>query len=228
MPGGSGTAYGGAVTSRPAPDERHPDRLTWWGTTWRLGLALLIGLTLWILTFAITYPDPDADLPEGLRTFWLVLVDPALGLVAAALLLLRRRLPVTTAAVTTLLSGVSVVAAGAQAVAMVSLATRQLWRELVPVTLLAVVTGTFASRIVYPDPDPLPLWAETLFSLLVLAVLVAVGVSIGSRRALVRSWVDRARTAERLQGGDHGDGDHGDADDLALGVHRLEHHRSTQ
>lgn len=199
MPGGSGTAYGGAVTSRPAPDERHPDRLTWWGTTWRLGLALLIGLTLWILTFAITYPDPDADLPEGLRTFWLVLVDPALGLVAAALLLLRRRLPVTTAAVTTLLSGVSVVAAGAQAVAMVSLATRQRWRELVPVTLLAVVTGTFASRIVYPDPDPLPLWAETLFSLLVLAVLVAVGVSIGSRRALVRSWVDRARTAESEQ-----------------------------
>lgn len=66
MPGGSGTAYGGAVTSRPAPDERHPDRLTWWDTTWRVGAALLLGLTFWFFTVALLYPG-TADIPDSWR-----------------------------------------------------------------------------------------------------------------------------------------------------------------
>nr|WP_281366145.1 histidine kinase [Janibacter cremeus] len=40
---------------------------------------------------------------------------------------------------------------------------------------------------------------EAGFGVLVTGIVVAVGYSIGSRRALVRSWVDRARTAEAEQ-----------------------------
>lgn len=198
MPGGSGTAYGGAVTSRPAPDERHPDRLTWWDTTWRVGAALLLGLTFWFFTVALLYPG-TADIPDSWRAAWLVLVDPVIGLVAAALVPWRRRWPVPITLVTTVLSAVSTVAAGAQTVALVSLATRQRWREIAPMVLLTTLAGVFNTRVVYPDPEALPLWAEALLSILVTAVVVAIGYSIGSRRALVRSWVDRAQTAEAEQ-----------------------------
>ena len=164
-----------------------------------MGAALLLGVTFWIFTVAVMFPDADEDLPEGLRTAWLVLVDPAIGLVATALLPLRRRWPVLTTALTTIMSAGSTVAAGAQTIAMVSLATRQRWREIGPLVALTVLAGVVSTRVVYPDPEALPLWGEALVNALVIAVVVAVGYSIGSRRALVRSWVDRARAAESEQ-----------------------------
>ena len=200
IPGGSHAAYGGVVTSAPALDERLPDRLTWWDTTWRVGLALLLGLVFWGFTAALVFPDPDQE-PETWRGLWLVLVDPLLGLVAAGCLLLRRRWPVAIATITTLLTGASTVAAGAQTIALASLATRQRWREILPVGALTVAAGLFSARIIYPEPgtDSLPLWAEALVNVLVVGIIVAVGYSIGSRRALVRSWVERAQTAESEQ-----------------------------
>ena len=119
--------------------------------------------------------------------------------VATALLPLRRRWPVLTTALTTIMSAGSTVAAGAQTIAMVSLATRQRWREIGPLVALTVLAGVVSTRVVYPDPEALPLWGEALVNALVIAVVVAVGYSIGSRRALVRSWVDRARAAESEQ-----------------------------
>lgn len=186
------------MTRGPVDDEPVPDRLTWWDTTWRIGAALLLGATFWIFTITVTYPDPET-MPETFVTFWLVLVDPLLGILAAVLLVLRRRWPMTITTATTLLTGVSTVAAGAQTIALVSLATRQRWREIVPISVLTTLMGLVSARLLYPDPEPLPLWAEVLVNLLIVAVIVAVGYSIGSRRALVRSWVDRARAAESMQ-----------------------------
>ena len=34
-----------------------------------MGAALLLGVTFWIFTVAVMFPDADEDLPEGLRTF---------------------------------------------------------------------------------------------------------------------------------------------------------------
>lgn len=191
-------AYCGAVTTRTGPQERDPTRLTWWDTTWRVGAALLLGATFWLVTIALTFPEGGPE-PQGWRAPWLVAVDPALGVVAAGLLILRRRWPVAITTLTTLLTAVSTVAAGPQTIVLASLATRQRWREIVPLTLLTTAMGVVAARFTYQEPEPLPLWIEVLLNFLIVAVIVAVGYSIGSRRALVRSWVDRARTAEAEQ-----------------------------
>ncbi len=190
-------AYGGAV-STDARAERHPDRMTWWDTTWRVGAALALGGSFWLISVAMAFPDSGAE-PGPERAFMIFVLDPLLGLVATGLLLLRRRWPVAIATATSLMTAVSAVSAGAQTIVLVSLATRQRWREIVPITLLTTVMGMVSVRVLYPDPDPLPLWAEFLINALLVSVIVAVGYSIGSRRALVRSWVDRARTAEAEQ-----------------------------
>lgn len=186
------------MTRGPADDEPAPDRLTWWDTTWRIGAALLLGATFWVFTIALMYPDSE-EIPETFRAFWLILADPAIGLVAAALLPLRRRWPVVITSLTTVLTAVSTVAAGAQTIALVSLSTRQRWREITPMVVLTTAAGLVSSRFLYQDPQPLPLWVEILVNVLVVTVVVAVGYSIGSRRALVRSWFDRAQTAEAEQ-----------------------------
>lgn len=186
------------MTTRAQREERLPDRLTWWDTTWRVVVALLLGGVLWLITAAMIFPDSGLE-PSVAKGLWFVVVDPLLGLLAAGLLLLRRLWPVPVTTATTLLSGASMVAAGAQTVVLVSLATRRRWREILPLAGLTVVASLLATRLVYPEPDPLPLWAEALVTLLVIAVIVAVGYAIGSRRALVASWVERARSAESEQ-----------------------------
>src|SRR5690606_26787622 len=154
--------------------------------------------TFWLFTIALTFPEGGLE-PQGWRAPWLLVVDPALGVIAAGLLVLRRRWPGAITTLTTLLTAVSTVAAGPQTIVLASLATRQRWRELVPLTLLTTAMGVVAVRFTYREPEPLPLWIEVLLNFLIVAVIVAVGYSIGSRRALVRSWVDRARTAEAEQ-----------------------------
>ncbi|WP_338747831.1 sensor histidine kinase [Janibacter alittae] len=186
------------TTRTAAPEERDPNRLTRWGTTWRVAAALLIGGVLWLLTTAVVFPEADSD-PALLPGLWLVVVDPILGLVALGLLLLRRRWPVRIAVATTALTAVSAAAVGPQTVVLASLATRQRWREIIPVGVLTTAGGLVLTRFFYPDPEPLPLLFEAGFSILATGIVVAVGYSIGSRRALVRSWVDRARTAEAEQ-----------------------------
>lgn len=186
------------MTRQGPREERIPDRLTWWDTTWRVGAALLLGAVFWLFTVAALFPEPDME-PDPRQGFWLIAVDPALGLLAAALVPVRRRWPVVVTTITTLLTAVSTVAAGAQTLVLVSLATRQRWREIIPFTALTAGVGLIATRFLYPDPQPLALWLEVLVNVLATSVIVAIGYSIGSRRALVRSWVDRARTAEAEQ-----------------------------
>lgn len=186
------------MTRTGGPQERDPHRLTWWDSTWRVGAALLIGGVLWLFTAAVVFPEPDSD-PELLPGMWLVIVDPLLGLAATGLLVLRRRWPVAITTITTVLTAVSAAAVGPQTVVLTSLATRQRWREITPVGVLTVGAGLVQTRVLYPNPEPLPFWVEAAFSLLLVGIIVAVGYSIGSRRALVRSWVDRARTAEAEQ-----------------------------
>lgn len=186
------------MTSTHARAERDPDRLTWWDTTWRIGAALLIGLVAWLVTATVLFPDAGGE-PEAARGLWFVVVDPVLGLLAAGLLVLRRRHPVVITSVLTALTTVSMMAVGAQTISLVSLSTRRHWREMLPMGLATTAASLIATRWVYPDPHGLPWWGEALVTLLIITATVAVGYSIGSRRALVRSWVERAQTAESEQ-----------------------------
>ncbi len=185
-----GAVTAGAETPLPT---RIPDRATWWTSVGRVLLALVIGGGLWLVVLVLAFPEGGKE-PAGVRPLLMVVVDPIVGILATALLPLRRRLPVATGIVTTLMTLVSTVAVGAQTIVLCSVATRQRWREIVPLTLLTVLVGVTYSRL-FPAGESLPLWAEALIGLLLTAVIVAVGYSIGSRRALVRAWVDRAHTA---------------------------------
>ncbi|MBM6401332.1 sensor histidine kinase [Phycicoccus sonneratiae] len=174
----------------PAP------RLTWWGHTWRFGLAGLVGLVLWSAS-VLAADDPSTRFSE-LQTAWAAVVDPVLGLVAFGLTAFRRRWPVPVAVAVTLLSGVSAVAGGAWALALCTLATRRQVREIAPLALLSLL-ASLAFEGIYPSNQSLPLWVAALVAALVVAVVVAMGSSIGADRARVQSLRDRAETSEREQ-----------------------------
>ncbi|GAA3704973.1 histidine kinase [Terrabacter ginsenosidimutans] len=165
-----------------------------WGETWRLGLAFLFGLAIWGVVQA------QLDHRGVAPTFgkdWL-LVDLALGLGSTVLLLWRRRWPLAVALATTVLSGVSSVSVGASVLALVSLATRQRWREIAVVLVPWMLAGV-SHALVYPtEPEAITL-PNVIIGLLSFAVSVAIGWAVGERRAFVASLHERALTAEREQ-----------------------------
>ncbi|MGG5259939.1 sensor histidine kinase [Phycicoccus avicenniae] len=174
----------------PAP------RLTWWGHTWRVVLALLASLSVWALTLESLEEAGFADHP---LTIWVLVGDPLLCLlVLAVVVVARRRFPLAVALGTALLTAVSPMAFGPATLALCSLATRRRPREL----LLAGGTTVVAALVfeaVYPEPSPLPLWAAALLVTLFVAVVLAVGFSVGADRERLVSLEDRAETAEREQ-----------------------------
>ncbi|QIM22810.1 sensor histidine kinase [Phycicoccus sp. HDW14] len=174
----------------PAP------RLGWWDHTWRFGLALTAGLVLWVV--AVLAADQPGAGYSDLQSGWLAVGDPLLGLVALVVTGFRRRWPVPVAVVVTLLSGVSAVAAGAWVLALCSVATRRQVREILPLAALALL-ASIGFEGLYPSDDSLPLWAAGLVATLIVAVVVAVGSSVGADRARVQSLRDRAETSEREQ-----------------------------
>ncbi len=174
----------------PAP------RLSWWGHAWRFGLALVMGLVLWSFTL-VAADDPRVEFSD-LQTGWVVVADPVLGLVAFVLTAFRRRWPVPVAVAVTLLSGVSAVAGGAWALGLCSLAARRQVREIAPLAALSLL-ASLGFEWLYPSTEELPLWVATLVGALVVAVVLAVGSSVGADRARVQSLRDRAETSEREQ-----------------------------
>ena len=188
---GSPRAYAGSV---PLPRVALTRRSHIWGETWRLAIALLVGLALWGL-IRLVVSETGTTPPFGMAWFW---VDLALGVVSTGLLLLRRRWPVTVTTVTALLSGVSSVSAGASAVALVSLSTRRRWREIAVVSVPWALAGLL-NAAVYPDTGSGATLTNVVIGALSFAVAVAIGWAIGERRAFVASLQDRALTAEREQ-----------------------------
>ena len=160
-----------------------------WGETWRLGLAFLFGLAIWGVVQA------QLDHRGVAPTFgkdWL-LVDLALGLGSTVLLLWRRRWPLAVALATTVLSGVSSVSVGASVLALVSLSTRQRWREIAVVVVPWMLAGV-SHALVYPtEPEAITL-PNVIIGLLSFAVSVAIGWAVGERRAFVASLHERARS----------------------------------
>lgn len=128
---------------------------------------------------------------------WWFWSDLAAGLLSLAVLPWRRRFPATVAAVTNLLTAGSATAGGPATLALVSLATRRRWREIIPVGLLTLAAA-FVLEGLNPINDESP--AITLpFVALVVAVTVGWGMYIGSRRELLSTLRDRAATAEDEQ-----------------------------
>lgn len=135
------------------------------------------------------------------RVFYMWL-DLGIGMAGLIVMAFRRRWPLAVTGVLSIASFWSQSVAGAWAIAMVSLATRRRWREVIP---LAVLTLALQARRAAPDLALLglvPLWVigiTVAAMLLVVATVVATGFYIGTNRELVASLKDDVATAEREQ-----------------------------
>jgi signal transduction histidine kinase len=167
----------------PRPADYQP-RLTWWGHTWRTVLMLAISAVVRLSVVEVS----DAKL----------LLDLAAGLPAVALVFFRRRWPVTVAVTTAVLGSVSALAAGPATLALVSLAARRRWAQIVPVTAVNLI-GALVFTEVQPASDPEPGWVTWSTNIVVISAVTAWGMYIGSRRELLWTLRNRAERAESEQ-----------------------------
>ncbi|SDT28406.1 Histidine kinase [Friedmanniella luteola] len=174
------------------PDRPAPPPLTRFQEGWRLTVAALGGLLLWVGQFGTN------DQP----VVWFAGLDLLLGSASVVAVHWRRRWPATVAWLTTLTTAFSSTAGVAGALAYVSLVTTRRWKAIVPVSVAGLGTGSLY-ELVAPGSglpgDELPWWTTLVFLALFTAVALVAGLYIGARRDLVQSYRDRAETAEREQ-----------------------------
>ena len=164
-----------------------PPRLTWWSHVWRYALVLTISAASW---FEVAQWQWD-------HQRWWFWVDLALGLVGLLLLPQRHRLPAGVAAVTNALTFVSWSSTGPATLALVSMATRRRWREIIPIGILALTAGVVLETA---NPVGTDSFAFTVpFIVSIIGVTVGWGMYIGSRRELLAALRERAEIAEAEQ-----------------------------
>jgi signal transduction histidine kinase len=162
-------------------------RLRWWNHAWRYAIVLAISAGSWA-EVAVWQWDHQR---------WWFWTDLALGLLGLVLLRWRRAHPVPVAVATNALTFVSWSASGPATLALVSLATRRRWREIIPVGVLTLVAGLTLEAF---NPIDSAQYAVTIpLVLAVVAVSVGWGMYIGSRRELLATLHERADTAESEQ-----------------------------
>ncbi|MFC8738314.1 sensor histidine kinase [Streptomyces sp. NPDC057176] len=165
-----------------------------WQHAWRLAVAAVVSLPLWLSTAALMrsrFGDPGA---------WVLVGDPLVGLGCLAVLPWRRRWPVPVAVAVTVASSVSALATGAALLALCSVATRRRPVEI-GAAVLAYVTASRLAGEVYPVQGSAGSmwWVQVVVPALTAGTAVAAGMAVGARRVEVRSLRERAESAEREQ-----------------------------
>ncbi|MBM9462748.1 two-component sensor histidine kinase [Aeromicrobium sp. YIM 150415] len=172
------------------PPRPAPAPLTLWGEAWRYALVIAISAVVIIAQVA----DPTFPLST-----WSLPLDIAVGVASLVLLHWRRRFPVTIALLIALGSVFFLSLSGPSMLALVSVATRRRWREIIPVGVGMIVAGMALSIV----SDMTETRAEALLDLALntafTALAIAWGMYVGSRRELMRTLVERAETAESEQ-----------------------------
>lgn len=156
-----------------------------WSHVWRYLLALALGLFVWA-------PVMEAQAEEEPGLF---VLDLVLGTVAFVLVWWRRRWPMRIAVVTLLMTPFSSLSAGASTLAVVSLATRRRWWQVLAVAALNLVVS-WAYYQVQPVHNSDPWWLLSTVTVAAVAATTAWGMYIGSRRELLWTLRQRAETAE--------------------------------
>lgn len=161
--------------------------LSRWSQIWRAAVVLLIGGLGW---------GQYASWQWDHNRLWFF-ADISLGLASFVLVFWRRRFPVQIALVTSIASGFSSAAGGPATLALVSLATRRRWRELIPVSLVSLAGSLWLNHL---DPTPTDGWIVANTAIVsIVGVTVGWGLYIGSRRELLFTLRDRADRAESEQ-----------------------------
>jgi signal transduction histidine kinase len=162
-------------------------RLRWWNHAWRYALTLFIGGMAWAQI---------AQWQWHHNRLWFY-ADFGLGVATLVLCHWRRRYPVTIAVIAALASGLSGSSGGPATLALVSLATRRRWREIIPVAVISLGSSAFLEIINPTDNDGPYLTIPVIVA--VVAVTIGWGMYIGSRRELLATLRDRAVAAESEQ-----------------------------
>ena len=145
-------------------------QLGWWSHVWRYALMLAISGLAWF-DVAIWQWNNNR------MWFW---ADFALGLLGLVLVAWRRAFHVQIALIANALSFVSWASAGPATLALVSMATRRRWREIIPVGILSLTSGLVLEAYNPVNDDR---FAFTIpFIVAIIAVTVGWGMYIGSRR----------------------------------------------
>lgn len=161
--------------------------LSRWSHAWRLVLVLVVSALAWFELAAWQLENAP----------WWFVADGVLGVVSLGLMFWRRSHPVAVAVVTNALTAVSASAGGPATLALMSLATRRRWREVIPVGLLTVVAGTVIEAMNPVSTEALGFRVPLIF--IIVATTIGWGMFVGSRRELLATLRARAETAEADQ-----------------------------
>jgi signal transduction histidine kinase len=110
----------------------------------------------------------------------------------------RRRWPVPIALLANLLAAASGLASGPSVLALVSVATRRRWREIVPVASVGFAGAMFFG-LWQPGSGHNSFWVLLSINAIAAAAMIAWGLYIGSRRELIWTLKNRAERAEAEQ-----------------------------
>jgi signal transduction histidine kinase len=165
-----------------------------WAETWRLVVVVLVGL----FAFATVWSTTDVEAMSESRLGAHLLVDVVVGVLALVLVPFRHRAPLLVSVLVIVGSAVSTLAVGAAALALVSLAARRRPVEIAIGGGVFVLSSVLGEGL-YSVDDTTPLWQIVVASVVVIALVVAIGVGIGQRRALLDGLRERAALLERDQ-----------------------------
>ncbi|HET6626231.1 MAG TPA: histidine kinase [Nocardioidaceae bacterium] len=172
----------------PAPERLdYQPPLNLWGHIWRVLAAIAISALAWFELAKWQWAH-DAG------WFW---VDLAAGVACLVGMHFRRRRPIAVIVLVIACSFFSATCAGPATIVLASLATRRRWDEIIPAFVGSVVAGLVFETLNPVDNGPWPVPAAT--TVLIIAVTVAVGMYIGSRRELLATLKQRAEDAEAEQ-----------------------------
>lgn len=194
-----------AALDRPRPFERLP----LWKNAWRLLLAWVLGMVLFLIYIAplVMLTETETGL-DPVVVLLLLLLDLVVGHVILVLTAYRRRWPVAVAFIAAALSAVSISGAAAAFLAAGSMATRRRPLPTIWLGVVHVLAGILHEEAIAPWTVPeefrgtltgqgwlLDSLAFVAFVVLFYGVVVLIGWNAGSRRELVASWRRQAETA---------------------------------
>lgn len=169
------------------PSPSNPSPLSRWSKAWRFVAALAISGVGWSQLAPYQWRHDH---------IWLF-GDLALGVMSFVAMFWRRRFPVRVALLTAAATAFSSSAGGPATLALVSLATRRRWREIIPVSLVSLAASVWLNHIDPSSKDPWIVSTTAIAS--IIGVSVGWGLYIGSRRELLATLRDRADAAEAEQ-----------------------------
>lgn len=189
------TPYPETMPSQPPTERRRRPPVS---TVTAYVAATLVTLTCWAL---IIPADDPANVPDAIA--WKVNLDLAIGVLGLALLPLRHRFPFALALVLSVLLAFSSGVSGAWGYAAITLGYRRNVPRSAAVIVLAMAASVATLWWMPPDSgdETTPRWVLIIALVLglIYTLVTSIGFYAGARQDLIRSWQERAQTAEREQ-----------------------------